>query len=314
MKILISEFLDEEGIGRFGSIGAEVEYLPEIWRDSSLLNALVADADALVVRNQTQVTRELLASAPRLKVVARLGVGLDNIDVLAARARGVEVVWPRGSNAVAVAEYVIGALLLFARNLAAAAAHVAEGGWSRLEFGGFELWGKTLGLVGLGEVGLRVATRARALGMRVIATDPGRGSSESAVEEAGVTLTDLDRLFSESHVISLHAPLVPETRGLMDRAAFDRMRPGAYLINTARGGLVDAAALAEALRSGRLAGAMLDVTDPEPPPADHVLRGVPNLWITPHIGGLTSEAQQRVVERVVEGVRLVLSGRRPGPV
>jgi phosphoglycerate dehydrogenase-like enzyme len=221
----------------------------------------------------------------------------------------VQLYFARGVNAVGVAEYVMAAMLHLSRNLAKAAQHVAEGGWNRGAFGGFELAGKTLGLIGLGEVGLRVAKRAGAFGMRVVAFDPQRLPWESAVEELGIGLAPLEELLRQSQFLSLHAPLTQETRHLIRAETLAMLPRGAYLINTARGELVHNQDLASALRSGQLGGAVLDVVDPEPLPALHALRGVDNLWITPHIAGLTAEAQEAVSLRVAEGVLAALGVR-----
>jgi phosphoglycerate dehydrogenase-like enzyme len=205
-----------------------------------------------------------------------------------------------------VAEYVLAAMLHLARNIAGAARHVAGGGWNRAAFGGFELSGKTLGLVGLGEVGLRVARRARAFGMTVVASDPMRLPWESVVEDLEIRLASTPEVLRSAQFLSLHAPLTPETKELIRAETLATMPRGSYLINTARGELVNQADLVAALRSGHLAGAVLDVVDPEPLPAQHLLRGVENLWITPHVAGLTAEAQEAVGLRVAEGVLNIL--------
>ncbi len=300
--IVVCEFMSPSGLRRLQQAGVEVYYDPQLWQDRPALKARLAQATALVVRNQTRVDADLLKAAPHLKVVGRLGVGLDNIVQPDLKAAGVVLYYARGINANAVAEYVLAALLHLARNLAGAAAHVAQGGWNRAAFGGFELSGKTLGLVGLGEVGLRVARRARAFGMRVVASDPMRLPWEMVVEDLGIRLVSTPEVLRSAQFLSLHAPLTPETRGLIRAETLALMPRGSYLINTARGELVEATDLAAALRSGHLAGAVLDVVDPEPLPAEHPLRGVDNLWITPHIAGLSAEAQEAVSLRVAEGV------------
>lgn len=300
--IVVCEFITPSGLQRLQQSGLEVHYDPNLWKDREALKARLAGASALIVRNQTQVNAELLAAAPRLRVVGRLGVGLDNINQPDLRAAGVQLYFARGINANGVAEYVMAAMLHLARNIAGAAAHVAEGGWNRAAFGGFELSGKTLGLVGLGEVGLRVARRARAFGMRVVASDPMRLPWESAVEDLGIELVSTPEVLRRAQFLSLHAPLTPETRELIRAETLATMPRGSFLINTARGELVQQADLVAALRSGHLAGAVLDVVDPEPLLPEHPLRGVENLWITPHVAGLTAEAQEAVGLRVAEGV------------
>lgn len=300
--IVVCEFIAPSGLERLRRSGLEVFYDPGLWKDRAALKAHLGRAAALVVRNQTRVDAELLEAAPHLRVVGRLGVGLDNIERPALEARGVALCVARGINAGAVAEYVLAAMLHLARNLAGAAAHVAEGGWERTAFGGFELAGKTLGLIGLGEVGLRVARRARAFGMRVVAADPARLPWESVVQDLEIELCPTSGVLEQAHFLSLHVPLTQETRHLIRAETLARMPRGSYLINTARGELVHAADLADALRTEHLAGAVLDVVEPEPLPPDHVLRGVPNLYITPHVAGLTAEAQEAVALRVAEGV------------
>lgn len=304
--IIVSEFITPSGLERLRQSGLEVHYDPDLWKDRQALKARLAPATALVVRNQTLVDADLLAAAPRLKVVGRLGVGLDNIVQPDLKARGVALYFARGINAGAVAEYVLAAMLHLARNIAGAARHVAGGGWNRAAFGGFELSGKTLGLVGLGEVGLRVARRARAFGMTVVASDPMRLPWESAVEDLEIRLVSTPEVLHQAQFLSLHTPLTPETKELIRAETLAAMPRGSYLINTARGELVNQADLVAALRSGHLAGAVLDVVDPEPLPAEHLLRGVENLWITPHVAGLTAEAQEAVGLRVAEGVLNIL--------
>ncbi len=304
--IVVCEFMTPSGLERLKQSGLEVHYDPSLWKDRAALKARLAGATALVVRNQTLVDADLLAAAPKLKVVGRLGVGLDNIVQPDLKARGVQLYFARGINAAAVAEYVLAAMLHLARNIAGATAHVAEGGWNRAAFGGFELSGKTLGLVGLGEVGLRVAKRARAFGMKVVASDPMRLPWESAVEDLEIELVSTPEVLRRAQFLSLHAPLTPETKELIRAETLATMPRGSYLINTARGELVNQADLVAALRSGHLAGAVLDVVDPEPLPAEHLLRGVENLWITPHVAGLTAEAQEAVGLRVAEGVLNIL--------
>jgi phosphoglycerate dehydrogenase-like enzyme len=299
--ILVAEELDPRGLELLEGGGYPFRYEPNLWRDPEALRQALAGATALIVRNRIRVDGALLEAAPRLRVVGRLGTGLDNVDQEALGARGVALVHAPGANAPGVAEYVLAALFHLARGLPRAAQ-----GEDRLALGGFELAGKTLGLVGLGEVGLRVAHRAKTLGMRVVGYDPLRRPWEAALEVAGVEFLPLEEVLAEAQFLSLHAPLTPETRGLIGREVLARMRPGAYLINTARGELVDHHALYEALRSGHLAGAVLDVTDPEPLPPDHPLRELENCLLTPHIAGLTRESQARVGERVVRGILEVL--------
>lgn len=307
---LIAEWMPV-GVDRLAAAGVTL-YDPELWRDRARLSAQLADCTALIVRNQTRVDAALLANAPRLKVVGRLGVGLDNLDLEALRARGITVVTGGNANAIAVAEYTLAAMLTLARRLPAADRDTKGGGWGRAAFGaGLELHGKTLGLIGLGDIGARVARRALAFGMRVVAHDPLITPHHFAAAELGVTLAPLDDLLGESDFISLHVPLLPTTRHLINAERLARMKPTAALINTSRGGIVDEAALLEALRAGRLGGAALDVRAHEPPEQPDPLAQFENVLLTPHIAGLTAESQARVCQAVAEDVLRVLRGERP---
>jgi (S)-sulfolactate dehydrogenase len=302
MRILISEFMDDVAVQSLRG-DFDVDYAPGLVDDRAALLARVADAQALIVRNRTQVDAGLIGRAPVLRAVGRLGVGLDNIDIPACEARGIAVLPATGANALAVAEYVVCAALLLLRGAWQDTAAVAAGGWPRAALSnGREASGKTLGLVGFGGIGQLTATRAMALGMRVVASDPAVAPASPLWREQGVEPMALERLLAESDVVSLHVPFTPATRGLIDAAALARMKPDAILINTSRGGIVDEAALAAALREGRLAGAALDVFEHEPLPAGSILDGVPGLVLTPHIGGLTRESNQRVSGLIAERV------------
>lgn len=309
LKVVISELIWPPSLEPLRAV-AEVVYAEDLWRRPDDLRAELAAADALIVRNQTKVSGELLAAAPRLKVVGRLGVGLDNIDVAAARARGAEVVFARSSNAVAVAEYVFAAMFAAARRLAEATVDTRAGGWNRQRFTGGELYGKTLGIVGLGDIGARLARRAQAFGMQTLAADPQVGESSLAVAEFGVRLVSLETLLAASDFVSLHVPLVPATRQLMNAERLALMKPGAWLINTARGGVIDEEALAAALRAGRPAGAALDVRANEPPGPNDPLAELPNVILSPHTAGITEESNRRTATMVVDDVLRVLRGER----
>lgn len=294
MKIVITEFMDEAAVdtlrGRFS-----VVYDPTLVDRRADLLGLLDDATALIVRNRTRVDAELLAAAPRLRVAGRLGVGLDNIDVPACQARGIEVIPAIGANALAVAEYVVGTVMMLLRGAYLSSAEVADGKWPRTRLSeGRETAGRTLGLVGFGGIGRLTAKLAQALGMRVVAYDPLLPADAPAWTESGVERRELDDLLGEADAVSLHVPLTAQTRGLIDAARIECMKAEAVLINTARGGIVDEPALAEALRTGRLAGAALDVFEHEPLPAGSPLAGAPNLILTPHIGGVTRESNTRV--------------------
>ncbi len=293
-RIVISEFIDDEAATLLNQAYA-VTLDPGLVDDRPRLLARLADADALIVRNRTLVDAGLLAAAPRLKVVGRLGVGLDNIDLPACQARDIAVFPATGANAQAVAEYVIAATLILLRGGYGETKAVSAGLWPRTALGkGREAAGKTLGIVGFGGIGQLTARLARGLGLSVVAYDPLQDAGAPAYRALSVAPVGLDELLAMSDVISLHLPLNADTRSLFDAARLERIKPGAILINTARGGIVDEAALARLLRDGRLAGAALDVFADEPLPPGSPLADVPNLLLTPHIAGLTVESNSRV--------------------
>ncbi|MEZ5400865.1 MAG: phosphoglycerate dehydrogenase [Bryobacteraceae bacterium] len=264
--------------------------------------AHLAECDALVVRSAVKVNKDVLAQAPKLRVVGRAGVGVDNVDMEAATAAGVLVMNTPGGNAVSVAEHTIALMLSMARIIPQASASTKSGKWEKKAFLGNELRGKTLGVVGLGNIGREVVKRARAFEMLIVGTDPYVNSQLAA--DLGVELVTLDELYSRSDYISLHVGVTSETRGMINPGALAKMKKGVRLVNCARGELIDQTALAEALNSGQVAGAGLDVFDPEPPPAGEALLETKGLIATPHIGGSTEEAQEivgvRIAHQVVE--------------
>ena len=273
------------------------------------LREALATADALVVRSETKVTAALLDAAPRLQIVGRAGVGVDNIDVPAATARGVYVVNAPTGNVTAAAEHALALALAVLRNLVPADASVRRGEWARGKLMGRELRGKTLGLIGIGRVGSLVARRAAAFEMRIVAHDPF--ATEGLARSLGAELVPLETLLREADVISLHAPLTEKTRGLIDAAALGLLKPTAVLVNCARGEIVDLDALAAALERGAIGGAAIDVFPAEPLPADARIRQAPRTVLTPHIAGSTVEAQQNVAVDVARQVLDVLAGRPP---
>jgi D-3-phosphoglycerate dehydrogenase / 2-oxoglutarate reductase len=285
----------------------EVVADPEGWKDPARIRPALAGAEAWLVRNQTRVSAEMIAAAPNLKVIGRAGVGLDNIDVPAATAAGVVVAWTPDQNSLSVAELALGMMLGLARMIPAADRHAKAGGWERNRFVGTELWGKTLGIVGLGRIGFLTALRGRALGMRVIAHDRYVSPDAAAVTETGAQLVGLDELLSASDFVSCHAPLTKETRHLFDYARFCRMKPSAFFLNLARGEVVDEAGLARALDEGKLAGAGLDVRGKEPP-GPGPLDSRDNVILTPHIAAFTREGQARVTAAVCGDIAAVLRG------
>jgi D-3-phosphoglycerate dehydrogenase len=295
VKIIIADKISERGIALLREGGWEV-----VIPSAAALPSELADADALVVRSATKVTAALLEKATRLRAIGRAGVGVDNVDVEAATRRGILVMNTPGGNAVSVAEHTIALMLGLARAVPQANASIQAGRWEKSSFSGTELRGKTLGLVGLGRVGTEVARRARALEMKVLAYDPY--VTPAAAREVEVDLVALDELLGQSDVISLHTSLSALTEKMVDAPAIAKMKRGARLINCARGELIDEAALAEALRSGKLAGAAVD-TFAEEPPKNSPLIGLSNLIATPHIAGSTAEAQEEVGTAIAQQVR-----------
>ncbi len=311
MKIVITEFMDEHAVAALQGAHT-VLYDPQLVDDTPRLLQEAATCDALIVRNRTQVRGELLAALPaHCRVIGRLGVGLDNIDLQACQMRGLPVIPASGANALSVAEYVLGTAMLLLRGAYLSTAAVAAGAWPRTALSnGREIGGKTLGLIGFGSIGQLTATRAKGLGMEVIAFDAMMDSDHPAFQTSGVRCAGLDEVMSMSDVLSLHVPLVDSTRGLLSAARIAAMKPGAILINTARGGIVDEVALAQALKGGHLGGAALDVFGTEPLPEAPHFQGCPNLILTPHIAGLTAEANERVSSMIAEQVAAILGARR----
>ncbi len=306
--IVITEFMDEAAVESLKARYA-VHHDPELFGKPEELARLVATVPALIVRNQTQVRGELLAAAGNLKVVGRLGVGLDNIDMAACAARDIKVFPATGANSLSVVEYVIGTAMTLLRGAYFANAAMLAGEFPKTKLIGREIAGKRMGLVGFGAIARDVARHAQALGMTVAAYDPYVPADAPVWQ--GVEKLELDGLLSTSDVISIHLPLTPETRGVIGEAAFTKMKPDAVLINAARGGVMDEAALVAALKGGRLAGAALDVFEQEPLKADgaKLFAGTPNLILTPHIAGNTVESNGRVSGLVAERVIAALEGR-----
>jgi len=309
-RVVITEFMDTPAVDRLRA-AHDVLYDPQLVDDPVRLHAEAAGADVLIVRNRTQVRGELLAALQRCRVVGRLGVGLDNIDVAGCEARSMQVIPATGANAASVAEYVIGTAMLLLRGAYQSTAEVAAGRWPRIALSnGRELGGKTLGLIGFGAIGQLTARLARGLGMQVMAFDAMMAADHPAYAAAGVQCVALDTLISQADVVSLHVPLVEGTRGLLNAQRIGAMKAGAVLVNTARGGIVDEVAVAEALRQGRLGGAALDVFDAEPLKQAPHFEGCPNLVLTPHIAGVTTESNERVSSLIADKVLQALAEAR----
>ena len=308
MKIVITEFMDEPAVQSLRA-SFDVIYDPALVDSADGMHAALADAEGLIVRNRTQVRGALLAAGRKLEVIGRLGVGLDNIDVATCEARGIEVIPATGANALAVAEYVIGTAMLLLRGTYQASAAVAAGKWPRGPLSnGREIAGKTLGLIGFGGIGRLTAGLARALGMRVIGCDALLPTNDPAWHATGVSPLPLEEVLRQADVVSLHVPLTKATTNLIDAAHLALMKSDAILINTARGGVVDEAALADALKAGKLGGAALDVFAAEPLAAGSPLADAPNALLTPHIAGVTGESNERVSSMIAERVAAALSG------
>ncbi|OXM16295.1 hydroxyacid dehydrogenase [Paenibacillus herberti] len=309
MKAIITELNWPIGIELLQEQGWEVLYDPELWKDRERLQMELQNAEVIIVRNQTKVDAELLGWGNQLRVIGRLGVGLDNIDLQTAADRNIPIIFGKNANATSVAEYVISGLFASARFLHGADRDVKSGGWNRKKYTGVEVAGKTLGLIGVGEIGHRVAVRARALGLKVIGYDPFVAPYDFPAAESGIELVEMDRVLAESDYISLHVPLTAHTRHLFNREIFHKMKRTAIIINSARGGIIHEVELNEALENGVISGAILDVLEQEPPPPDHPLLKRPNCLITPHIAGLTEESQIRTAELVSNEIISEMEGK-----
>jgi D-3-phosphoglycerate dehydrogenase len=301
MRILVAERIAREGLDL---LTAQHDVDERLGLDPGALRDAIPPYEALIVRSQVQVDRALIAAGSNLLVVARAGVGLDNIDVEAARERGLTVLNAPDGNTIAAAEHTIALLLAVARRIPAADASVKAGEWTRSKFPGIELRGRTLGIVGLGRIGLAVADRTRAFGMRLIGFDPYASADVAAAH--GIEVVDLPTLLDRADVVTIHVPLSDETAHLLDAAAIAQLKPGAIVLNVARGGVVDEAALAAALRDGRLWGAGVDVYEAEPP-VDSPLLTAPNVVLTPHIAASTAEAQVAVGVEIAQRVLVALA-------
>ncbi len=295
MKVLISDKLSPAAVEIFRSRGIETDVKTGL--SPADLRAIIGDYDGLAIRSATKVTKELLDAAPNLKVVGRAGIGVDNVDVKSATARGVVVMNTPYGNAITTAEHAIAMMFALARQIPEASTSTRAGKWEKNRFMGVELSGKVLGLIGCGNIGSIVANRAQGLHMRVVAFDPYL--TEQRAVDLGVEKVELEDLLARADVITLHAPLTEATRNILSREAIGRTRRGVRIINCARGGLIDEAALADALRAGHVAGAALDVFETEPA-TDSPLFALDNVVCTPHLGAATAEAQENVALQVAE--------------
>src|SRR3954463_15071218 len=295
VKVLISDKLSPAAVDIFRRRGVEVDLKPGL--APAELRAIIGDYDGLAIRSATKVTKELLDAAPKLRVVGRAGIGVDNVDIKSATARGVVVMNTPQGNTITTAEHAIAMMFALARQIPEATSSTKAGKWEKNRFMGVELTGKTLGLIGCGNIGSIVADRAVGLKMKVIAYDPFL--SEGRALDLGVEKVELDELLTRADIITLHTPLTDATRNLLSREALATTKPGVRVINCARGGLVDEAALADAIRSGHVAGAALDVFETEPA-TDSPLFGLENVVCTPHLGAATVEAQENVALQIAD--------------
>jgi len=302
-KVLVSDPIAEEGIEILKQ-AAEVDVKIGLSKDE--LAAIIGGYDALAVRSETKVTGDIIAKAGKLKIIGRAGVGVDNIDVEAATNRGILVVNSPEGNTLAAAELTVAMLLALARNIPQADATMRAGRWDRKKFMGSEIYGKTLGVIGLGKIGREVVSRLQSFGMSVLGYDPYLKPEQA--DALGIKLVDLDTLYKESDYISVHTPKTKETTGMINAEKLALMKPTVRLINCARGGIIDEAALAEAAKAGRIGGAAIDVYTTEPVPADNPLLGIPNIITTPHLGASTEEAQVNVAIDIAEQIVEVLAG------
>jgi D-3-phosphoglycerate dehydrogenase len=308
MDILISEDLDAPAVQDL-SRKFRVVRDGALWKDAAALKEKIAAARAIMVRNQTQLTADVLAAAGKLVAIGRVGVGLDNIDVPAATELGIVVIAPLNANAVSVAELSIGLMLALARKIPRADRTTKSGTWDRKGCTGIELDGKTLAVCGFGRIGRLVASRVRAFGMNVLAFDPFVPADSPALAETGYELcVKLEDALAAADFISVHLPLTDQTRHMFNAPTFAAVKRGAYFINTSRGGVVDERVLLLALHNGHLAGAALDVREIEPPQTRSALENLDNVILTPHIGSFTTEAQTRTFEAVCDDLHRVLRG------
>ncbi len=298
-KVLVSDKLSDSGLSVLkGASGIELDYKPGLSEEE--LADTIGEYDGLIIRSGSKVTAKVLAQAESLQVVGRAGIGVDNVDVPAASRKGVVVMNTPTGNAVTTAEHAISLLMSLARRIPQATASMREGKWEKSKFQGTEIADKTLGVIGMGNIGRIAANRAQGLKMKVIAFDPVLSSERAA--SLGVELVSLDELFERADFITVHAPLTPETKGLIGKDAIAKMKPGVLIVNAARGGIVDEAALAQAVESGKVGGAALDVFGQEPVETDNPLLKQDRVIVTPHLGASTAEAQDRVAREIAEQV------------
>lgn len=297
-RVLVSDKLSPTAVQIFKDRGIAVDYLPDLGKDKEKLLEVIGNYDGLAIRSATKVTEKLINAAKKLKVVGRAGIGVDNVDIPAASRRGIIVMNTPFGNSITTAEHAIAMMFALARSLPEADKTTKEGKWEKNRFMGVEITGKTLGIIGCGNIGTIVASRAIGLKMRVVAFDPFL--SQAHAEDLGITKVELDDLCKQADFITLHTPLTDKTRNIIDATALAKMKKGVRIINCARGGLIVEKDLVEALKSGHVAGAGIDVFEVEPPAADSPLFAFENVVCTPHLGASTNEAQENVAIQVAE--------------
>jgi len=303
-KVLICDSIDQAGIESMKRAGLNVDYKPEI-KPSELVFS-VSDYDVIIVRSRTKVTKEVVDAAASAKIIARVGVGLDNVDVKAAEAKKIKVINAPEAASIAVAELAIGLMISLARSIPRADAESKRGNWIKKELMGTQLSGKYLGIVGVGNIGRNIGRMAKAIRMNLIGYDPYPISREY-ITETGMIVTDLNTLLESADFVTCHVPATPETKHMLNAERFTKMKPTAYLINTSRGEIIDENSLYDALKDGKIAGAALDVFEVEPPTNKQLL-SLPNLVCTPHIGAQTREAQELASVVIAEKVIQILRG------
>lgn len=303
-RVLVCDSIDQAGVDSLKRAGMNVDYKPEI--KANELVSVVKDYDAIVVRSRTKVTKEIIDAASNAKIIARVGVGLDNVDVKAAEARQIRVINAPEAASTAVAELAIGLMISLARSIPRADAETKKGNWIKKELVGTELKGKYLGIIGVGNIGRNIGRMAKALRMNLIGYDIFP-INRDFVSEVGMIVTDLNTLLESSDFITCHVPATPETNHMFNAERLARMKPTAYLINTSRGEIIDENALYEALKNNRLAGAALDVFEVEPP-TNKLLLNLPNVVCTPHIGAQTKEGQELASSVIAEKIIQILRG------
>ena len=303
MKVLVADGVSKKGID---ILAEDFEVVVKDKLPAEELLAIIPEFDAIIVRSASKVTAEVIAAAKNLKIIGRAGVGVDNIDVAAATARGIIVINSPGGNTIAATEHTMAMMLAMSRNIPIANETMQQGEWNRKKYVGVELRGKTLGVIGMGRIGSGVAKRALAFDMNVIGYDPY--INEERAQAMGVTIGTLEDVITKADFITVHMPLTPDTKGMLNKDNMKRMKKGVRLVNCARGGIIDEQDLADAVKAGIVAGAAIDVFTSEPIPADHPLIGLPGVVLTPHLGASTVEAQIGVSVDVAQGIKAALHG------